>query len=354
MRTEAKPGSEVFDSGPAGHVEANLRDDGLSSENVNAVDGSEIDASHFVEFRTEIKDGLVAAAFAGVLGFRKGMFVEIDLRFEDGKLSKDLVIASLDLMVVELVHLDHLLEREEMFGREIAVERFCDFLFRFGAFTMTELSQNVRVALAIEDGLDDGHAGETGDVGDDRSEFDVHQLKGLLDVLDMRGPHLDEIIAVADVSAKRTDLRGRDEGATQKAVGVELLDPLAVENVRLLAGDILDMASVDDKDFKAASFKDFEGGDPVDTGGLHGNGIDLSSFEPISEGMEISGESGEFADGSVETTLGNSGPNLLITNIETGSIEIDLLESLERNDLAVTAFIMGLLGHDRILLLKLG
>jgi hypothetical protein len=47
---------------------------------------------------------------------------------------------------------------------------------------------------------------------------------------------------------------------------VELLDPLAIEDVRLAAGDVLDVAGVDEKDLEAALFEDIIDRDPVDAG----------------------------------------------------------------------------------------
>lgn len=279
---------------------------------------------------------------------------QVNLRFEDGELGCDASVTDVDLLVVELVQSDDLLEREEVFGLKIAVEGPGHIFLGQLAFAMPELSQDVRVAFALENSLDDGHPGEPGDVREDGSEFDVHQLEGFLDVLDVGRTHFDEIIAMTDEGAQGADLRGRDERAAQQAVSVKLLDPLAIQNIGLLARDVFNVAGVDDEDFKAARFENFEDRDPVDAGGFHGHGIDLSGCEPIRESMEISGEGGERADGSIEAVLGDGGPNLLIADIETSRVEIDLLEGFERDDFAVTTFGMGLLGHDRILLMKLG
>jgi hypothetical protein len=44
---------------------------------------------------------------------------------------------------------------------------------------------------------------------------------------------------------------------------MQLLQPLAVQNVALSAGNILDMTGVDQSDFKAMTFKDFKDRNPV-------------------------------------------------------------------------------------------
>ena len=326
VRAETKPGAEVLDGGPAGHIGADFGDNRLSGQNVNTVNVSEIHTGHLVKGGAEIEIGLVIAF--GVADFLrgKGVLEDVNLGLEDGELSFDFVITSLDFVVIDIIHIDHLLKKEEMFGLEIAEEGLSNFFLGVFASGMAELSEDEGVAFAVDDGADNEHAGLAGDVGEDVSEFDVHQLEGLLDVLDMSGAIFDENVPLADESPEGADLWGGDERAAEEAVGVELLDPLAIEDIGLLAGDILDVSGIDDEDLKTVLFEDFEGRDPVDAGGFHSNGGDLGFFEPVSEGMEIGGESGKLPDGSVETAFGDSGPNLLIADIETGSVEIDLFE----------------------------
>lgn len=69
VRAKSEPGSEVFDGGPAVHIEADLSDDGLSGKDMDAVDGSEIDAGDLVEVRAEVEGRFVARATASVFRF---------------------------------------------------------------------------------------------------------------------------------------------------------------------------------------------------------------------------------------------------------------------------------------------
>lgn len=73
----------------------------------------------------------------------------------------------------------------------------------------------------------------------------VHLIKGFLEVLDVRGCDFDERVAVAQVRAQNANLVGRAKGSAQEANGVEVLQPLAVEDVGFTARDIFDMPSID-------------------------------------------------------------------------------------------------------------
>jgi hypothetical protein len=71
---------------------------------------------------------------------------------------------------------------------------------------------------------------------------------------------------------------------------MELLDPLAVDDVGLAAGDILDVTRVDEHDVDAARLEDLVEGDPVDAGGFHGDGGHAARGEPVGQTMEIGRE----------------------------------------------------------------
>jgi hypothetical protein len=127
-------------------------------------------------------------------------------------------------------------------------------------------------------------------------ELEVHLLEGLVDVLDMLSARAQEHGALAEEASKDNDLVRRAEGAIEQAEGVQLLDPLAVEDVGLAARDVLHTAGVDEADVEGAFFEDLEEGDPVDAGGLHGDGGHAAGGEPVGQGVEVSGEGFELPD----------------------------------------------------------
>jgi hypothetical protein len=127
-------------------------------------------------------------------------------------------------------------------------------------------------------------------------ELEVHLLEGLVNVLDVLGAAAQEHGALTEEASQQGDVGGRAEGAIEQAEGVELLDPLTVEHVSLAARDVLHATGIDEADLEEAFFEDLEEGDPVDAGGLHGDGGDATGGEPVGEGVEVGGEGFEFAD----------------------------------------------------------
>jgi hypothetical protein len=144
---------------------------------------------------------------------------------------------------------------------------------------------------------------------------------------------------MAGEGTEGADTIGGAEGALKKAVRVELLDPLAVEDVGLATWDILDVSGVDEDDFKAAFIEDFKDGDPVDAGGLHGHGVDATGQEPIGQSMQGTGISLEGPDGLGATVFRHSGIDFGRADVETGSIEIDLLEGFKVDDFLLLGFL---------------
>ena len=103
---------------------------------------------------------------------------------------------------------------------------------------------------------------------------------------------------------------------------MQLLDPLAVEDVGLATGDILDVTGVDEEDLKATLLEDLKGGDPVDAGGLHGHGVDATGQEPIGQSMQGTGIGLEGPDGLGTTVFRHSGIDLSRADVETGGIDL--------------------------------
>ena len=169
--------------------------------------------------------------------------------------------------------------------------------------------------------------------------MDVHHVQGFLHMLDVRGTVADQHIPMADESAEGADIIGGAEGALKQAVGVELLDPLAVEDIGLATGNILDVTGVDQEYLKAALVEDFVDGNPIDASGLHSHGVDAAGLEPISQGMQGTGVGLEAPDGLCATAFGHSDIDFGRTDVETGGVEIDLLEGFELDDFLLLGFL---------------
>jgi hypothetical protein len=159
-------------------------------------------------------------------------------------------------------------------------------------------------------------------------KLEVHLCEGLVDVLDVLGAVAQEHRPLAEEAPQEGDVSGGAEGAVEQAEGVELLDPLAIEDVGLAAGDVLHAAGVDETDLEAPIFEDLDEGDPVDAGGLHGDGGDPASSEPVGEGVEVGGEGVElphvlaFGVGA----WGNCGEVGMGADIDAGGVGVELRE----------------------------
>ncbi len=136
---------------------------------------------------------------------------------------------------MELVQLVRLPQLEEMFGAPRSVQREGNLIFAGMTALIPQFGQFDRVAFAAQDGLDDRHAGQSRDVTDDFGQFDIHLLHGLLHVLDVTGGVAHLHLPLPPVGTQRQDGILRPKRSPQEAVGVQALNPLRVQHVRLRA-----------------------------------------------------------------------------------------------------------------------
>lgn len=168
---------------------------------------------------------------------------------------------------------------------------------------------------------------DAGDVADHLVELEVHLGQRLLHALNHGGAIADEGVAVTDVAAQDADLVVGAEGGREQPEGVQLLQPLAVLDVALSRGDVLDVARVDEPHLESASLQDLEQGDPVDAGGLHRHRVDAAALEPVGELMEVGGEAAKAAHRLRITVLGYGDVVLLRADVDAGGVEVDGLET---------------------------
>src|SRR6266568_3232255 len=136
-----------------------------------------------------------------------------------------------------------------MFGTPGALQRLGDVVRIVVAVGVAQLRQALRVALARDDGFDDGHAGHARDITHDLGEFEVHLLQGLWHVLNMVGGRGEEHLAVAQVAAQHAHLILGTESPGEQPIGVQALQPLAVEPIGFRAtGGTLGLPGIDEED----------------------------------------------------------------------------------------------------------
>jgi hypothetical protein len=167
---------------------------------------------------------------------------------------------------------------------------------------------------------------DPGDVADHVVELKVHEHHGLLHALDVGGGGLDELVAMTHQAAESGHGRIGPKASAQEPKGVQLLDPLAVEDVALASRNSLDVAGVDEEHLDAALFEDLVEGNPVDARGLHGDGVDAARLEPVGQRDELVREALELAHGLFVSIIGDRDPVALAPAVDSGGVEVDLLE----------------------------
>ena len=86
---------------------------------------------------------------------------------------------------------------------------------------------------------------------------------------------------------------------------MEVLQPLAVGNIGLPAGNILHMLRVDKIHFEPARFQNLIHRNPIHASGLHCDGTNPALLQPVCQRIQIAGESGEAANG-LRVTIGTN------------------------------------------------
>jgi len=147
----------------------------------------------------------------------------------------NLLVALGDLLMMELVQGARLAKLEEMFGPPRSLQREGNLVLAVMTAFIPQLGQFDGVAFAIQDGVDDRHPGLPRDVTDDFRQLDIHLLHGLLHMLDVTGGIAHLHLPLPPVGTQSQHGIRRPKRPTQQTVGVQPLNPLRVEHVRLRA-----------------------------------------------------------------------------------------------------------------------
>ena len=239
-----------------------------------------------VEPRAQIELGRIARLRA-LLAL--GRFTVVRLQALQSRF--DLAIALGQLRAAEIEGIQRLLQRKQMLGAPTALQAGGDLVGTGLHAHVAQRGQGVSVALTGHDGAQDRLARDAGHVGDDGGQLDVHLHQRFLHVLHAARLGAQDGATLAHQGAQRAHRVARAEGSAQQAVAHQLLQPLAVQDIALAAGHVLDVLRVDQQHREAARVEQLEERDPIDTGGLHGHGVDaaLGKGGPItSSALQIS------------------------------------------------------------------
>ena len=122
-------------------------------------------------------------------------------------------------------------------------------------------------------------------------ELHVHLGQRLLHMLDMVGGVLHQHDPLPQAAAQAPDLPVGPESSRQQAVGVQLLQPLAVQHVGLAAGHILDAPGVHQHHLEAPLLQHPEQRYPVHAGGLRDHGLHTTLAQPVRQTVQVRRES---------------------------------------------------------------
>ena len=233
--------------------------------------------------------------------------------------------------MVELVQLMRLPKLEEMFGPPRPFQRQGNLSLSVMTSLIAQSGQLDGIALALQDGTDDQHAGHPRDVADDLRQLDIHLLQGLLHVLDMTGGVAHLHLPLPPVGTQRQHGIRRPKRGTQEAVGMQALDPLRVEHVRLRAHAApRKLSRLHQVDLEALRFQQLEQRDPIDTGGLQSDRRDAALLQPRGELMKIGGVGAELADGVGVAVCRDADHMHVGMDVDSGCVPVDDIERRRR------------------------
>ena len=258
-------------------------------------------------------------------GFGRGQRLgrQVGTRVQGGQMLLELLIAGGDLPLIMLPGLEVLAQGEEMFGSPIALEAAGDGILGSFDAMIFEGGQLEGIALALQDGLDDGQAGDAGQIADDVLELNVHLGQGLVHEADLIGGTTDEAVAVTEERADdANNLRGAKAGVEQTH-RVKILEPLTILDVGLATGEIFAMTGIDQADLKAGGVEDLEERNPIDAGGFHGDGSDATGFEPVTQLEQRIGEGLKGTDGLGIGVWRDGDPDFAGADVNAGGVRVE-------------------------------
>ena len=144
------------------------------------------------------------ALFALALG--RGKIRRIGLRIEGVDLLFDSKITGAEFFLIDVVQLNGLRQREQMFVPVVTFEGFGDGLYAAFASMMAELGELLRITLPGNNGADDPHAGHSSDVTDHIVQQQIHLAQSLLHVLDVRGGIPNQVVPLTQMRPQGADL----------------------------------------------------------------------------------------------------------------------------------------------------
>jgi len=144
-------------------------------------------------------------------------------------------------------------------------------------------------------------------------------------MLDMRGGVADQIHPLPDVAAQGTNLLWRSKSSFQKTIGVQSLQPLAIQYIAFAARYVLDMTGIDQLYLKSLALQDFKNGNPIDAGRFHNNSGDRTGDQPVCHALQIVGKTLEFPYRLLTRPFRHRHKMAPRADIDTSCMKVDVL-----------------------------
>ena len=155
-----------------------------------------------------------------------------------------------ELLLIDIEEFQILLEHEDVFGAIVPAQSGDELGLGCATPDIAMLREVLRIALAGDDVAEDPQAGDTGDVADHQRQLHVHLDQRFLHALHERTRALDQRGPVPKIPPQRDDAVGGPKAAAQESQDVEIAEPFTVGDIALPAGEILDMAGIDEDHLK--------------------------------------------------------------------------------------------------------
>jgi len=330
---QAQPGGKGLDRGPPLPLQAEFGDERLDGEHVHAIDRGQVHTRPRLEVAAHIEGGGMAlGCVPSALAWREGLLRAVDLGCEGRVLLRNRLVTGGDVLMVKVGQFQGLRARNEMGRPVVAGEGVGHGLFARGAVRMPIGGQRVGIALTTDHGTEDRKPRQPGAIAAHVGQLHVQQVPGLLPMRHRRRTGAEHGGARAEVSPPGTPVFGGAKGPAPPPVGRELVQPGAVQHVRLAAWDMLQVPGSDSVHGTATGLEDFRPGDPIHARRFHGHRGDAPGRQPVGHGITIDGTGLETPHGWCIAGFRHTGVHVTGTDSSAGRLPGEVLQVLPLAD----------------------
>jgi hypothetical protein len=180
--------------------------------------------------------------------------------------------------------------------------------------------------------MENGQPRDTRQVTHDLGECAMHVLSRLRPRLHMVRAIGEEHLAVAERAAEHTDLLSGAESRRQETVGVEALEPRAVEPIGCgPTGSALGLAGIDQESLQAPGLQARKQGHPGDPSRCHRDGGHAPVNAPVGQGVKVNGAGAETPHGLGGAPRRHGDPVLGFAAVNASGMGVADLESVSEH-----------------------